>query len=215
MNEIYSQYWKRKELLKSQIPTFPVLEYYESEKFSPAEEIFFKEIKNAASILDFGAGNLSVMRKLQNAGVKAQYETLDVSDEFNYTYRSISEVTRKFDAILFLDVLEHLPLKEGLSLLNNLTQLLNKNGVIVIQTPNARCVRNPLSWDMTHVQCYNAPDLWTYLSCLDLQVKGYRVNFSVKNKNFFYRIRFLLSQVFITKFLGMDYADNIIMVCKR
>ena len=84
-----------------------------------------------------------------------------------------------------------------------------------METPNSRCVRNPLGWDMTHLHCYNAQDLWAYLSQLDLDVRGYRVVFNQPTKNPFKTLRFAASTFVISRILGTDYADNILLIAQR
>ncbi|HXH73695.1 MAG TPA: methyltransferase domain-containing protein [Bacteriovoracaceae bacterium] len=216
MNNIYSNYWERKKLLREKVPRrFEVIQYTNSESMEAIEDIFFQVLKESATVLDFGAGDMRIKNKMLKAGYKGKYETLDLSDGGNYTYRDLKEVTKKFDVILCLDVIEHLSLTDGLGLTESLVKLLNPTGALILQTPNARCVRNPLSWDMTHLHCYNAPDLWAYLTCMDLDVKGYRVHFTRPGFHPLTWIKNFISKIIITQFLGMDYADNIVMVARK
>jgi 2-polyprenyl-3-methyl-5-hydroxy-6-metoxy-1,4-benzoquinol methylase len=215
MSDLYSNYWKRKEILKTQIPHFPVLKFFISSGLSPIEKKYWSVVKDAQSILDFGAGDLWMMKKLQAHGYKGVYETLDVADGFDYTYKTLDQVKKKFDVIICLDVLEHMPLNDGLGLLQGLVALLNKGGTLILQTPNARCIRHPLSWDMTHVHCYNLPDLWAYLSSMDLKVEGMRVVFTPEKIGFWKKLQNLIGQIIITKFLGSDYADNIALLARK
>jgi hypothetical protein len=215
MSQIYQEYWKRKQTLKSKIPHFPVVRWYDCPELSPIEEIYFNHIRNCSSILDFGAGDLRTKNKFVAAGFKGQYDTLDIAGGFEYTYHDITQVKKTYDAILCLDVIEHVPLETGLGLLQSFASLLNPGGTLIVQTPNARCIRHPLSWDMTHVQCYNAPDLWTYISSQQLEVTGMRVAFGPKKYSFLGRIKYFFAKVITTQFLGMDYADNIAMIAKK
>ncbi len=108
-----------------------------------------------------------------------------------------------------------MPLEAGLLLLTQAVERLAAGGVLVIQTPNARCIRHPLSWDMTHVQCYNVTDLWAFLTTLGLETTGYRVCFSAKRRGIINRAQTLLQRCVITRLANCDYADNISLVaCK-
>ncbi|CAN5912178.1 hypothetical protein BH23PLA1_BH23PLA1_37380 [soil metagenome] len=69
--------------------------------------------------------------------------------------------------------------------------------------------------DTAHLHCYNAGDLWAYLSCLGLEVQGYRVVFSEERPGLFSRLRGLLASYVVTRLLGCDYADNLLMVARR
>jgi predicted SAM-dependent methyltransferase len=211
----YLNYWKRKELLKSEVPAFPLLRWWSSEDLCEVEKVIFSQLKGRDTVLDVGAGDLRTMLKFQQASYSGKYHTQDIGEEFTYTYKSLEEIKHKYAVILCLDVIEHLQLLEGLTLIHRLVNLLETGGVIVIQTPNARCIRNPLSWDMTHLHCYNINDLWSYLTCMELQVEGYRVVFGAKKRSWTQQISNLLSSYIITRFLGLDYADNIVLIATK
>ncbi len=176
-NQVFKNYWLRKRQLESSIPHFPVVKWYRSEDLCDIEKIYFETIKNCPSILDVGAGDLRLKIKLESAGFTGEYHTQDISSEYSHTYTQLSEIDRKYNAILCLDVIEHMPLQEGLAMIRKMKSLLTSKGVLILQTPNARCVRNPMAWDMTHIHCYNLPDLWAYLTAEGFQATGYRVVF--------------------------------------
>ncbi len=211
----YRNYWDRKALLAGGAPPFPVTRWWETESLSDAEQIILDSVRHAGKLLDVGAGDFRVKRKLELHGYSGTYHTQDIGHEFSYTYRSIDEIDQSYDAILCLDVIEHLTLREGLELLSQLIDRLSPGGNLIIQTPNSRCVRNPLGWDMTHLHCYNAQDLWAYLSQLDLDVRGHRVVFNQPTKNPFKTLRFAASAFVISRILGADYADNILLIAQR
>ena len=212
---VYLNYWKRKELLKSGVPAFPLLRWWFSEKLCEVETVIFSQLKDRDTVLDVGAGNLRTMFKFQQAGYIGEYHTQDIGEEFTYTYKTIDEISSQYPVIICLDVIEHLQLHEGLKLIHSLVNLLEPGGVIVIQTPNARCIRNPMSWDMTHLHSYNIFDLWAYLTSLTLHVDGYRVTFDNQKTNFFQRIISLCSRYLISQIIGLDYADNIVLIANK
>ncbi len=212
MSIAYQNYWKRKQLLNSSLPAFPVLRWWSDEGLAGSERTIFEAVKSSSSLLDFGAGDLRVMKKLQAAGFKGEYHTQDIGTEYVYTYQDLSQIHRKYGAVVCLDVVEHLPLEGGLGLIDSLIDLLETGGILVLQTPNARCVRNPLANDMTHLHAYSVSDLWAYLTCKNLDVKGYRVDFLPKRPTIGARIKDFLSKLVITRLLGCDYAENILLI---
>lgn len=214
-NLVYLNYWKRKELLASGVPKFPLLRWWLSEKLCEVEQVIFSQIQNRSSVLDVGAGDLKNQQKFFAAGYAGQYHTQDIGEEFNYTYQSLDEIGDRYSAILCLDVIEHLELSEGLALIHQLVNLLTPGGMIALQTSNARCVRSPFVSDMTHVHCYNINDLWAYLTCMGLEVEGYRVVFEPEHKTWKQQILDLGSKYIITRILGLDYADNIMLIAKN
>jgi len=212
---VYLNYWKRKDLKANSLPKFTLVNYWQSDWLNEAEEIIFEQIKRKSSVLDVGAGNLRVKSKLQKFGFRGEYHTQDVGNEYQYTYSNIDRIDRKYSAILCLDVIEHLALKDGLLLVHKLIGLLETDGVLILQTPNARCVRNPIISDMTHLHCYNLSDLWAYLTALGLKVDGYRVVFAIKPQSWFQKLAGIIPKYIITRLLGLDYADNIMAIAHK
>ncbi len=211
----YLSFWRRKEILSGNVPRFPTRRWWATEGLSEIENIYFDAIRKSESLLDFGAGNFRMFYKLKKAGYAGVYHTLDIGKEHEYDYTELSEVRRPYGAVLCLDVIEHLPLEEGLNLMTRLRDILLPGGILVIQTPNARCVRNPLSWDMTHVHCYNISDLWAYLTTLNMKVEGYRVVFGDSPRNPISLFGYIFRAFFITRVLGCDFADNIALIARK
>lgn len=210
----YRTYWQRKEMLRRERPAFPVRRWWDTDGLCDIEQVYFAAVQSASSLLDVGAGDLRVMRKLQRAGYRGLYHTQDIGAEGQYTYRDLAEVTRPYGAILCLDVLEHLDLAAGLTLLDRMVTLLEPGGVLVIQTPNAAYLPDPRSWDMTHVQIYNLPDLHAYLVCEGLRVEGYRVVHGAHRPGPVRRLKQAVTGYVKTKILGCDTANNIALVAR-
>jgi hypothetical protein len=211
----YLNYWKRKQVVGGGLPRFPVRRWWPGEGASECDLICFEAIRGASSLLDVGAGDLRLREKYRGLGYRGEYLTLDIGDEYAYDYSDLSEVGRTFGAILCMDVIEHLPLEEGLSMIVRMAELLDDGGVLVIQTPNARCIRHPLSWDMTHLHCYNIADVWSFLTCLGLEVEGYRIVFSTERVGLLARVKQLAAAYVTTRLLGCDYADNLLLVARK
>jgi len=211
----YRTFWQRKEMLKRAWPVFPVRRWWESDGLCDIEQVYFDAVRNAPSLLDVGAGDLRIMRKIQSAGFKGEYHTQDIGTEGKYTYRDVGDVTRRYGAILCLDVLEHLSLVDGLTLLDKMTSLLEPGGALVLQTANASYIPDPRSWDMTHLHIYNLPDLYAYLVCDRLEVAGYRVTVGDQNHGLIRRVKLGITAYVKLKILGCDYANNIAIVARR
>lgn len=211
----YRNYWKRKRLLTGPIPRFPIARYWDTEALSDIESIYFERLRACPSLLDAGAGDLRVMRKFRAAGFTGEYHTMDIAEEFDHTYRSLDEIRRTYYGILCLDLIEHMELRAGLEIIDRLLGILHPGGVLVLQTANSRCVRHPLSWEMTHLHSYSVFDLWAYFTAMDLSVEGYRVTFGPEVESPWEKLRNLASKVLITRLLGLDYADNIAVIARK
>jgi Methyltransferase domain len=215
MSIAYRRYWQRKQLLAKGVPYFPVRRWWEDEELCEIEQLYLSAVSESSSLLDVGAGDLRIMNKFKHAGYAGDYHTQDISDEYPHTYRTLDEIKREYEAVVCLDVLEHLPLDAGLELLDKMVRLIAVNGVLVLQTANARCVSNPLSWDMTHLHLYNINDLWAFLTAAGLQVHGYRILFATRTSSPLGHARALISRVVATQCLGLDYAQNICLIAQR
>jgi hypothetical protein len=211
----YRNYWRRKQLLAGPLPPFPVRRWWSDPGLSDIERTYFEAIADRDSLLDVGAGDLRVMHKFQQAGFRGEYHTQDIGTEYPYTYRDLAAVQRRYAVVLCLDVLEHLTLRDGLNLLDRMVELLEPGGVLILQTPNARCLSDPFSWDMTHVQCYNITDLWAYLTSLGLSVQPFRVRFAPARRPPLEAVRALVSDFLITRLLSQDYAENLAFLARK
>ncbi len=197
------------------MPRFPVRRWWETEALCDIERVYFDAIRGAASLLDVGAGDLRIMRKFQRAGFPGEYHTQDVGVEGRYTYQDLGEVRRRYGAILCLDVIEHLPLREGLTLVRRMISLLEPGGALVLQTPNAAYIPDPRSWDMTHLHVYNPGDLWAYLTCEGLEVDLYRVALRDEHPGPVVGTRLKITDYVKRRILGCDYANNIAAVGRK
>ena len=211
----YETYWKRKELLLRSRPAFPVRRWWETDGLCDIERVYFEAVRGAASLLDVGAGDLRVMRKLQRAGYAGDYHTQDIGAEVRHTYEDLADVRRTYGAILCLDVLEHLPLVEGMTLLRRMIGLLDPGGRLVLQTPNAAYIPEPRSWDMTHVHTYNIQDLWAFFRCEGMEAEGYRVVLGVESPSPLVAARTAITAYVKRKILGCDHANNIALVARK
>jgi len=70
------------------------------------------------------------------------------------------EQTPSFDAVVSLDVIEHLTVEDGAQLLEAQTRLLKPGGMLIIGTPSiwSYPYQSPIS-QASHIQCYDLPDL--------------------------------------------------------
>ncbi len=113
-----------------------------------------------SSVLDVGGGDRLYERVLRGLGFTGTYESVDVDRSRQRDYASLDEVDRRFDAILCLETLEHLPLAQVFHHLCRSRQLIVPGGVFVFSTPNARHPIQVWASDVTHVRPLPYPDLY-------------------------------------------------------
>lgn len=211
--KIYDHYWKMQAAKQAENPGFPVCFDWNKKHQSELDQKlknFIRDLGQTHAVLDYGAGNFRLREKLEAWSCPAKYYSLDVAENSGavYDFRTLQQVNVSVDAVFCLDVLEHLPLDEGIGLLEEFHALLPQRGRLIVQVPNGRSIRNPLAWDVTHVTLYNAPDLWALLRAIGYRVEGYRVVHHA-NKNIRFSPRFWVSKFMTSRILGCDYADNL------
>lgn len=117
--------------------------------------VLSKELKGMSSVLDVGCGELSPLRKVNKnfhlVGVDAyrpsieKSKKLKIHDKYKVTdVLSISKIFPKksFDAVVALDIIEHLNKKEGFELINQMEKLAKKK--IIILTPFGFTTQHPI-----------------------------------------------------------------------
>jgi len=125
-------------LFKNTFPNFNLISY-----ISYIED----NLKDCKTILDIGCGDNSPLRLLNNkyqmTGVdgykKALLESKKKKIHNDYIQLDITKLSRSFknksyDAVIALDVIEHLPKKEGDKLLMDMEKIARK--VVILNTPN-------------------------------------------------------------------------------
>ena len=176
---------------------------------SEAHKLLLEYILSAKSVLDFGAGSLLFKKMAVHNGFKGFYKTLDIGKDASYDYKDISEIQEKFDLILCLEVIEHIPLEEFLQLAGSFKNRLNVNGKLIITTPNIHHINHFWKTDITHIRPYPYTDL-----CAILDSYGYKnvriYRFAWRTCGFF---KFLVKRI-LTRILEVDYATNICVIAE-
>jgi SAM-dependent methyltransferase len=175
------------------------------------EQAIFNRTRHAGRVLDFGAGDKRLKSKFLAAGFHGRYETLDMSFEDEHEYSSISQVDGRFDAVLCLEVIEHMSLNDYVDLMDEFGKLLNPGGFLVIGTPNALCVVPMWSLDTGHIQQYPLADLAADLVVRGFEVEAFRVWHGPWPKGIAKRVRLLLNRG-LCYILGVDYAHGIVVI---
>ncbi len=80
----------------------------------------------------FGAGDKRSRASFWPLVSQGRYETLDISAEDQHEYSSSRQITGHFDAILCLEVIEHMSLNDYVDLMDEFGRLLNPGGTLVI-----------------------------------------------------------------------------------
>lgn len=213
---MFDAYWKHKMVLK-ELGAFPrpVLRWYPTDGCNEVDRLYIERLGRCRRILDIGAGDLRIKAKFVTQGYRGEYKTLDLSRERAHDFYAIEEVTGQYDGIMLLDVIEHLELEAFYRLLDRIEALLEPGGTIVISTPNPACISPMWAGDMTHIQQYPLHDLVALFRARGYVCEAFRVILTA-HERFSLRDRFrLLIKKVLTHYLGVDYADNILVIATK
>ncbi|MGH9364102.1 MAG: class I SAM-dependent methyltransferase [Thermoanaerobaculia bacterium] len=192
----------------------PCISWQRSDGLNEVERVIWERARAAGRLLDYGSGDQSLRRKFIAAGFTGKYETFDVSVEHPTTYRDPSAIRGPFDAVLCLEVIEHLPLEAGLALRDRLAGMVKPGGVLVLSTPNPGCILSPFARDETHVHLYPLMDLVTWAWSQGLDVEAWRVELLPPKVSAGLRLRLLARRV-LCYLMGADRADGLLVIGTR
>lgn len=211
----YRNYWARHQARDVMYRTLRArcLSCEDCAQLNEMEQAIFNHSKHAKRLLDYGAGDKRLKGKFLSAGFKGRYETLDMSAEDKHEYSSISEVTGPFDAILCLEVIEHMSLNDYVDLMDEFGKLLQPGGTLVIGTPNPLCVVPMWAGDPGHVQQYPLSDLAADFVVRGYSVEAFRVRYGPWPKGLPW-LRFFAMRV-LCYLLGVDYANGLVVIGKK
>ena len=178
------------------------------------EQIIFDHTRTAERLLDFGAGDKALKKKFLDAGFRGIYETLDISSEDEHEYSALDQVFEKFDAILCLEVIEHITLNEYVDLMDGFGEVLKPGGVLVISTPNPLCVVPMWSGDPGHISQFPIADLSADFMIRGYKVQAWRVRYGAWPRQVLDRLKFFCMRA-LTYLQGVDYAQGLLVIGKK
>lgn len=157
-------------------------------------------------VLEVGAGSRGLAARLSGPFPQVAYRSMDIDRTHDHDYYDLAAITERFDAIVLVEVIEHLALSDGIDLLDRLKRLLVPGGAIILTTPN---VLHPTRYwgDCTHQTFYRYDEIAGILEAL-----GYRdVRVSrVYNAPFLQRWLRLHAGVYLHRYLDIDFAPTIV-----
>jgi hypothetical protein len=215
LSNVADIYWRLVEA-RSQFPGAPLIRispaWREAPRPSgPAARLFSKHLAGARTIIDVGAGDRYWANVLSRLGIGAEYRSADLETRHAHDYADFLEVQDRVDAVLMLELIEHLPLELGLRFIQHAIGLLNPGGVLVIGTPNPHHPNWVWSTCFTHVRPWPAQDLWA--TC---RVAGLTDVFIYRQMLVSPRRRIILPlQLALSKLLGIDPAQGLILFAHK
>lgn len=215
LEDLYADYWQRQRLReRAGEYRVPCLKWFHSEALNDTERKQFEAVRRAKRLLDFGAGDLRLKGKFIAAGFSGEYLTLDASREFAYDFHQLSDISGRFDAIVCLEVIEHLRLEAAYKLLDRLYDVLLPGGVLVLSTPNPLGVVPMWARDAGHVQQFPMHDLLTWFLLRKCHIDPFRVRLVPAKPTLLQSLRLFCQRV-LCYLLIVDYADGLMIVARK
>lgn len=99
-------------------------------------DVLLDVVVDGARVLEVGAGDRRMSALLAERRRGVEYRSLDVDARGEHDFRSLDEVSGRFDCVFAFEVIEHLPFDEIPAWLARLADLLEPGGRLVLSTPN-------------------------------------------------------------------------------
>jgi len=214
----HNTYWKqwqaREEYGKIRKSIKRLGTYVSSTELVDTEKVILSSISPQKTVLDVGAGSCMLKDKLIKAGFKGVYKTMDINREFSHDFYSLEEISGKYDAILILEVIEHIRFDEFNAMINELETHLSDKGSFIISTPNAYHINQVWRADMTHIQAYPLHDLYTYFTVRGYNCEPFWVDFLWQKNTIYTILRRLIYRIWC-KCLMVESAEGVLLVAKK
>jgi SAM-dependent methyltransferase len=188
-------------------------------EIDPFDREIYRWISGKAAVLDIGAGSNVTSRKMAKLGYLGRYDTLDVCGG-QHTYARLEEVHSRYNAILLLEVIEHLSIAERTRYLERIVQeLLVENGIIIVATPNANHINAFTRECWTHCQAVPMRDLYCYFKALGFDTHMWLVKIYTPPKgNPLKRlkeiVRYRINRI-VCYFLYVDPEERILFIASK
>ncbi|MGB9629373.1 MAG: methyltransferase domain-containing protein [Thermodesulfobacteriota bacterium] len=173
--------------------------------------LILQVIRDGEKILDIGASNRDIERRLKSHYPNLIYKSMDVDQEKFHDFYHLDEIQESFDVILLFEVIEHLDLREGVELLGRIFDFLNKGGRLILSTPN---VFNPSRFwrDATHRVAYCYDELGGLLLAQGFHIKAIYRTYNDAFHKYFFRVYIMTP---LHRYLGIDYAKSILILAEK
>jgi SAM-dependent methyltransferase len=173
--------------------------------------LILRILRDGEKVLDVGASNRNLLDRLKRRYPNLICKSMDVDRERPHDYYSLEEIQESFDAVFLFEVIEHLPLEEGIQLLKKIYRLLNEGGRLILTTPN---VFNPNRFwrDVTHKVAYCYDELAGLLMAQGFQIREMYRTYNDPLHRYFFRVYVMAP---LHRYLGIDFAKSILVVAEK
>lgn len=173
-------------------------------------DVFRKTIKEGSKLLDVGAFNRNFKKEIEKHYTHISYKSMDIDHTNFHDYYSMTDIQEEFDAVTFLECVEHLSLDDGAQTLFEIFRVLKPGGVLLISTPNTYHPNR--YWECTHKVPFRYDEIGGLIEMAGFQVQSI---YRIYNDNFVARILRLHVACYLHQLLNVDFAKSILLVAKK
>lgn len=187
---------------------------------SPVMDILLQYLGEREPILDVGAADRLLGSFLVARGYRGKYFSVD-NNELVHDYEEFLAVRDNFQCIIMFELIEHLPLDLGVEYINHAYSLLDKNGLLMMSTPNASHPTQFWRSDVTHIRPWPAADLYGVVRQAGFQetVSIYRQYLHGTSgsltRRCLRRLTIEPAQKIISRIMDFDFAQNILLIAEK
>ena len=163
------------------------------------------------SLLEVGAGDRALQDTMKRYRGQFNYVSCDIDPTYEHEFKASSEITGEYDVIAIFEMIEHVPLADAASLLQDCFEHLKPGGKIVLTTPNTYYPPAYLR-DATHITPFCYDELAGLLDLCGFRTSAiYRLHHDAVLKKFLKRVVFYP----LFRLLGIDFAHQIAVVAEK
>lgn len=168
-------------------------------------------LKDGMKVLDVGGGMRGMKDEIAKMGLNVEYKSMDIDRGNPHDYYNLDDIQEQFDTIILFEVIEHLPLEDGLDLLKKIYAVTKEKGIVIVSTPN---IFNPSRYmrDSSHVTFYAYDELCGLISMAGFHIRQVNRSYNDAFHRYFLKV-YLFG--FLFRFLSIDYANSIFAVGEK
>jgi predicted SAM-dependent methyltransferase len=201
----WSQFYETRKVIRKNFPDFWKIKIIEKPVLAIRQ--FMKE---GDKVLDVGSFDRGLHGRLKEYYKRFEYKSMDVDRRMQHDYYSVEGIKEKFDIVFLFEVIEHMDLKEGVKMLENIHGILKPKGKVMLTTPN---VFHPNRyWESSHKVSYRYDEIGGVLDFVGFNViEIYRIY----NDAFLKKLFRIHLASWIHEYLDVDFAKSILLVGEK
>jgi SAM-dependent methyltransferase len=158
-----------------------------------------------------GAFDRGLGPRIQGRLPCVRYKSLDIDPAYPHDYASFEEIEERFDLVLLFEVIEHLGIEEGETMVSQIHRVLGPGGRVILTTPN---LYTPGQYwkDISHRTPYHYEELGALFLSRGFEIEEIRRMAGESPAGLLLKAG-ILGWAF--RFLGIDFTKSILLVAKK